>query len=85
MATFGFYPGLIDYWVFVTDWRNGLIALVLLAIGALVLGYAFRTGSPDSQGPVLPAHASPAIGEGDVEQDEVVRRAPAKLGTTPGS
>jgi hypothetical protein len=27
MATFGFYPGPIDYWMLVTDWRNGSIAI----------------------------------------------------------
>jgi hypothetical protein len=45
MSTFGFYPGPIDYWMLVTDWRNGSIA-IMLAIGALIVGYAFRTGSP---------------------------------------
>jgi hypothetical protein len=67
MATFGFYPGPIDYWMFVTDWRNGSIAIAL-AIGALIVGYAFRTGAPIQPPPtaVLPTHASPAIGEGEV-------------------
>jgi hypothetical protein len=41
MSTFGFYPGPIDYWMLVTDWRNGSIAIVLL-IGALIVGYAAR-------------------------------------------
>jgi hypothetical protein len=41
MSTFGFYPGPIDYWMLITDWRNGSIAIIL-AIGAFVVGYAFR-------------------------------------------
>jgi hypothetical protein len=60
MSTFGFYPGPIDYWMLVTDWQNGSIA-IMLAIGALVVGYAFRT-QPTAD---LPTHASPTIAEGD--------------------
>ena len=41
MSTFGFYPGPIDYWMLVTDWRGGSIA-IMLVIGALIIGYAFR-------------------------------------------
>jgi hypothetical protein len=88
MATFGFYSGAIDYWAFVTDWRNGSVALVLLAIGALILRYAFKTAIsvPERAEPVLPVHASPAVGEGDVEQDLAAdRRAPAKSGIMSGS
>jgi hypothetical protein len=65
MSTFGFYPGPIDYWMLVTDWRGGSIA-IMLVIGALIVGYAFRTGSPAVLLPptaVLPTHASPAIAE----------------------
>jgi hypothetical protein len=29
MSTFGFYPGPIDYWMLVTDWRGGSIAIIL--------------------------------------------------------
>jgi hypothetical protein len=36
MSTFGFYPGPIDYWMLVTDWRNGSVAIIMLAIGALI-------------------------------------------------
>jgi hypothetical protein len=74
MATFGFYPGPIDYWMLVTDWRNGSIAIVLV-IGAFAVGYAFRT--PPTA--VLPIHASPAIGEGEVDVGDAGRtpRAPA--------
>src|ERR1700723_202273 len=38
MSTFGFYPGPINYWMLVTDWRGGSIAITL-AIGALIVGY----------------------------------------------
>jgi hypothetical protein len=80
MATFGFYPGLIDYWMLVTDWRNGSIA-IMLAIGGLIIGYAFRSASPVQPPPpaVLPIHASPAIAEGvDDEGDAGQKpRAPA--------
>jgi hypothetical protein len=41
MSTFGFYSGPIDYWMLVTDWRNGSIA-IMLVIGALIVGYAAR-------------------------------------------
>jgi hypothetical protein len=78
MATFGFYPGPIDYWILITDWRNGSIA-IMLGIGALVVGYVFRTGSP-VQPPstaVLPTHASPDIAEGEVDVGDATPRAPA--------
>ncbi len=64
------YPGPIDYWMLITDWRNGSIA-ILLVIGAFVIGYAFRTGSlvvPSPPTAALPTHASPAIAEGEVEE-----------------
>jgi hypothetical protein len=71
MATFGFYPGPIDYWMLITDWRNGSIA-IMLAIGGLIIGYAFRTGSPVTPPPTdgLPTHASPAIAEGEIEEGD---------------
>jgi hypothetical protein len=80
MSTFGFYPGPIDYWMLFTDWHNGSIA-IMLASGALVVGYAFRTGSPVQPPPmaVLPTHVSPAIAEGEVDVGDAGRtpRAPA--------
>ena len=71
MSTFGYYPGPIDYWMLVTDWRNGSIA-IMLAIGALIVGYAFRTRSPVVPAPtaVLPTHPSPAIADREVAQGD---------------
>jgi hypothetical protein len=81
MSTFGFYPGPIDYWMLVTDWRGGSIA-IMLVIGALIVGYAFRIGSKAVLLPptaVLPTHASPAIAEGEVDEADAGQptRAPA--------
>jgi len=81
MSTFGFYPGPIDYWMLVNDWRGGSIA-IMLAIGALIVGYAFRTGSTAVLLPptaVLPTHPSPAIAEGGVDEGDAGQptRAPA--------
>ena len=45
MSTFGYYAGPIDYWTFITDWRNGSIA-VLLAMGVFLFGYALARRSP---------------------------------------
>jgi hypothetical protein len=72
MSTFGYYPGPIDFWMLVTDWRNGSIAL-MLAIGALIVGYALRPESqviPPPPTAVLPTHASPALAEGEVEEGD---------------
>jgi hypothetical protein len=78
MSTFGYYPGPIDYWMLVTDWRNGSVAIIMLAIGALIVGYAFRTGSPVPPPPkaALPTHASPAIAEGEVDKGDAGGRTP---------
>jgi hypothetical protein len=79
MSTFGFYPGPIDYWMLVTDWRGGSIA-IMQVIAALIVGYAFRTGSPAVLlPPVLRAHARPAIAEGEVDEGDAGQptRAPA--------
>jgi hypothetical protein len=82
MATFGFYPGPIDYWMLVTDWRNRSVAIIILAIGALVVGYAFKTGSLVSPPPppmvVLPNHSSPAIAEGEIGQGDTGETGPAR-------
>jgi hypothetical protein len=87
MATFGFYPGPIDYWMLITDWRNGSMAIVL-AIGAFAVGYAFRSGSsvvPLLPTDILPAHPSPAIAEGEIEVGDSgqTRRANAVQKTGP--
>jgi hypothetical protein len=80
MSTFGFYPGPIDYWMLVTDWRNGSIAIVL-AICAFAVGYAFKSGSsvvPLLPTDVLPTHPSPAIAEGDFEEGDAGETRPAR-------
>jgi hypothetical protein len=80
MSTFGFYPGPIDYWMLITDWRNGSIA-ILLAIGAFAVGYAFRSGSsvvPLLPTDVLPTHPSPAIAEGEIEEGDAEEARPAR-------
>jgi hypothetical protein len=79
MSTFGFYPGPIDYWMLVTDWRNGSVA-IMLAIGGLIIGYAFRTGSPVTPPPtdVLPTLPSPAIAEGEIEEGDAGETRPAR-------
>jgi hypothetical protein len=38
MTNFGFQPGILDYWMLLTDWRNGSFA-ILLALGVLLVGY----------------------------------------------
>jgi hypothetical protein len=39
---FGFPPGILDYWMLLTDWRNGSFA-ILLTVGVLLVGYALAT------------------------------------------
>jgi hypothetical protein len=39
MTNFGFQPGILDYWMLLTDWRNGSFA-ILLALGILLVGHA---------------------------------------------
>jgi hypothetical protein len=39
MTNFGFQLGILDYWMFLTDWRNGSFA-ILLALGILLVGNA---------------------------------------------
>ncbi len=39
MMTNGLQPGILDYWVLLTDWRNGSFA-ILLALGVLLVGHA---------------------------------------------
>ena len=41
MNNFGYPPGILDYWVLLTDWRNGSFALIPLALAVLfVVGHA---------------------------------------------
>ena len=42
MPNFGFQPGILDYWMLLTDWRNGTFA-ILLALGVFLVGYALAT------------------------------------------
>jgi hypothetical protein len=39
MPNFGFQPGVLDYWMLLSDWRNGTFA-ILLTIAVLLIGYA---------------------------------------------
>ena len=36
MTNFGFRPGILDYWMLLTDWRNGSFAI----LGVFLVGYA---------------------------------------------
>jgi hypothetical protein len=64
MTTFGYQPGIIDYWMLLTDWRNGSLA-ILLALAVLLVGYtlATRPKAPAPPEDFLPRHASPTIGD----------------------
>jgi hypothetical protein len=42
MTDFGFQLGILDYWMLLTDWRNGSFA-ILVALGVLLFGYAQAT------------------------------------------
>jgi hypothetical protein len=71
VSTFGYYPGPIDYWMFITDWRNGLIA-ILLGMSVFIFGYVIARKSPAlvESADALPEHPSPTI-SGDNAIDEV--------------
>ena len=65
LAAFGYLPGQIDYWLFLTDWRNGSVAILLaLVVGALAFIFtpSRQPGRMQPDNP-LPTHASPAISE----------------------
>ena len=36
MTDFGFQPGIVDYWVLLTDWRNGSFS-ILVALGVFLV------------------------------------------------
>jgi hypothetical protein len=42
MTDFGFQPGILDYWMLLSDWRNGSFA-ILLALSVLFLGYTLAS------------------------------------------
>jgi hypothetical protein len=39
MTNFGYAPGVLDYWMLLSDWRNGSFA-IMLALGVLLIGHA---------------------------------------------
>jgi hypothetical protein len=51
-SNFGFQPGVLDYWMLLTDWRNGSFA-ILISLGVLLVGYALATRNkkPVPEGP----------------------------------
>jgi hypothetical protein len=57
MPNFGFQPGVLDYWMLLTDWRNGSFA-IMLALGVLMVGYAVATRNK------MPVAESPSPVEG---------------------
>jgi hypothetical protein len=67
MSTFGYYPGAIDYWMLLTDWRNGSIA-ILLAL--FVYALACRSPTAVELAHALPEHPSPAISGDNAIDDE---------------
>jgi hypothetical protein len=42
MTNHGFAPGILDYWVLLSDWRNGSFAILLASV--LFVGYVLATG-----------------------------------------
>ena len=43
-TNFGFAPGILEYWILLSDWRNGSFA-ILMALSVLFVGYVFATGN----------------------------------------
>jgi hypothetical protein len=43
ITDFGFAPGILDYWILLSDGRNGSFA-ILLALSVLFVGYVLATG-----------------------------------------
>jgi hypothetical protein len=37
-TNFGFAPGILEYWILLSDWRNGSFA-ILMALSVLFVGY----------------------------------------------
>jgi hypothetical protein len=65
MPNFGFAPGVLDYWMLLSDWRNGTFA-ILLALGVLLVGYALATRdkvpAPEVPAPVEAPFGVPTLG-----------------------
>ncbi len=47
LTNFGFAPGVLDYWILLTDWRNGSCA-IMLTLGVLLVGYALGSRNKTS-------------------------------------
>jgi hypothetical protein len=57
MTDFGFQPGILDYWMLPSDWRNGSFAI--LALSVLFLGYTLVSSNKN-----LPDRAPSGISVG---------------------
>ena len=58
MTDFGFQPGILDYWMLLSDWRNGSFA-ILLALSTLFLGYTLVSSvRPDGVAPTSSGKAT---------------------------
>jgi hypothetical protein len=44
ITDFGFASGILDYWILVSDWRNGSFA-ILLALSVIFVGYVRASGN----------------------------------------
>jgi hypothetical protein len=44
ITDFGFAPGILEYWMLLSDWRNGSFA-ILLTLSVLFVGYVLATGN----------------------------------------
>jgi hypothetical protein len=55
VINFAFQPGILDYWMLLSDWRNGSFA-ILLALTVLFIGYVLATRNqiPAPEGPHVP-------------------------------
>jgi hypothetical protein len=70
MSTFGYHgfqPAFLDYWIFLTDWHNGTLALLFLGLGALAFALISRRARRAVKYP-LPRHQSPAISDNEGEK-----------------
>jgi hypothetical protein len=51
MTDFGFQPGIVDYWMLLTDWRNGSFSILVAAFSWSCPGSSRSLASPPSAGP----------------------------------